>query len=193
MVTAAHLGEELIAVGVGHAEQVGDHHQGERLGELGDQLTARTDQVVVEGLVDHRLHRLFVLLEALGRDQLHQQGSVIGVHRRVQCGQLVVERQLVAMCGNEFRHVVVAFHRDGEAGERSGDRDARREPLGVAGHLAGFLPAGHHPHAVMRFAHHRATSLQSLEVGERIGDHAAVHEEVHAVDIGHREVPYDDG
>ena len=42
---------------------------------------------------------------------------MVGVHRRVEGGQLVVERQLVTVCGNEFRHVVAPLDRDREAGE----------------------------------------------------------------------------
>ena len=60
----------------------------------------------VERLVGEHPHGVLVLLEALGGDQPHQQRAVVGVGRRIEGGQLVAERQLVAMLLDQLGDVV---------------------------------------------------------------------------------------
>ncbi len=48
-------------------------------------------------------HELLVLLEALRRDQPHQQAAVRGVLRRIERRQLIAERQLVAVLLDDAR------------------------------------------------------------------------------------------
>ena len=117
---------ELGVVVLGHAEQVGDDEQGERARELADELALAVGEERVELAVGEPPHELLVLLEALRRDQPHQQRAVVGVHGRVERGDLVAHRQLVAVLLDELADVV-ALERDGEPGERTGHRGARRE------------------------------------------------------------------
>ena len=72
-------------VGLGHAEQVGDDQEGVRVGELAHELAfVVSRQQLVELAVGEAPHELLVLLEALRREQTHQQRAQIGVPRRVE-------------------------------------------------------------------------------------------------------------
>ena len=94
---------ERVAVVVGHAEEVGDHHQRERDRVVVQELAlARVDELV-DRLVGERPHERLVLLEALRRDEPHEQPAVRGVLRRVERGELVAERQLVAVLLDDLR------------------------------------------------------------------------------------------
>ena len=124
-------------------------------------------------------------LQALRRDQPHQQRAVRGVHRRVERRELVAHRQLVAVLLDE-RADVVADERHREAGERPGHRVARRERRGVVVHRDRLFVAGDHHDVVVRLALHRALRPQVLEVGVRVGDERVVDEEVDRVEVGHR-------
>ena len=145
--------DELVAILHGYAQQVGDHQQRERAGEALDELAVPGRQELVERLVGERPHGVLVLLEALGGDQPHQQGAVVGVGRRIERGQLVAERQLVAVLLDQLGDVTVSptFEAHRKAGEWSGHRDARRPRFGVVEDGAGFFPAGHHGDVVVIF------------------------------------------
>ena len=110
---------------------------------------------------------------------------MIGVLGRIQGRKLIAHRQFVAVCGDELDDVVATLHGYREPRERPGDRDARREPVGVTGHRARLFPSGHHVDAMVRFAHHRAAGLQGFQVRIRVGDDATIHEEVHVIHISH--------
>ena len=104
--------------------------------------------------------------------------------------QLVAHRQLVAVLVDE-RADVVALERDREAGERSGDRVARRERRGVVVDRDRLVVAGDHHHVVVRLAPHRALRAQVLEVRVRVGDELVVAEEVDGIEVGHSTAPAD--
>ena len=131
----AELGPEHLVIGFGHAEQIGDHEQRERARELADELAFAVGDELVDLAIGEPPHERFVLAQALRRDQAHQQRAVRGVHRRVERRQLVAERQLVAVLVDERAHVV-ADEGDGEPGERSGHRVARRERVAVSWNTA---------------------------------------------------------
>ncbi len=84
-------------VGFGNAEQIGDDEQGERVRVVVDELALTPVEELVDLTIGEPPHELLVLLEALRRDQPHQEPAVSGVLRRIERGQLIAERQLVAV------------------------------------------------------------------------------------------------
>ena len=176
--------DELIAVFPRHTQQVGDHQQREGSREPLDEITPARGQELVEHLIGEQPHGVLVLLEALWGDQPHQQCAVIGVGRRVQCRQLVAERQLVAVLLDQLRDVVT-IDGDREAGERTRHRNARGEGVGVVQHRAGLVPAGHHRDSVMAFPRDGALLPQGLVVGVRVLDQPGVPEEIHLGELVH--------
>ena len=159
--------------------------QGERAGELADELALPAGEEVVEHAIGQPPHELLVLLEALRRDQPHQQRAVVGVLGRVERDDLVAHRQLVAVLLDQLADVV-ALERDRESGERPSHRGARREGLGVAEDRDRLVVTGHHHHVVVRFAPHRTLAAQRLHVRVGILDELLVAEEVRRLDVGHR-------
>ena len=143
---------------------------------------------LVELAVGELPHERFVLLEALRRDQPHQQRPMIGVRRGVEGHQVLVHRQLVAVLLDE-RADVVARGLDRKPGERTGHRVARRERRGVVVHGDGLVVARDRNHAVVRLADHRSRLAQVLEVRVRVGDEGLVREEVDAVEVAHDTAP----
>ena len=137
---------------------------------------------VVEDVVGELPHRVLVLLEALGRDQPHQQCAVIGVRRRVEGRQLVAERDFIAMLLDQVGDIV-ALERNGEPGERAGHRDTRRERLGVVVDVDGLLPARHHRHAVVVLAADRALVAKCLVERVRVVSQTTVPEEVNRGEV----------
>ena len=166
---ARERGAEHLVIALGHAEQVGDHEHGERAGVLGDELALAVGDELVELTVRQAPHELLVLLQALRRDQAHEQRSLRGVVRRIERRELVAHRQLVAVLVDERAHVV-AFEGHREAGKRSGHRVARREGRRVVVDRDRFLVSGHHHDALVRLAVHRALPAQVLEVRIGVGD-----------------------
>ncbi len=181
------LAEELVVL-FGHAEQVGDDQHGERLREVADELALAGLDELVELTIGEAPHELLVLLEALRRDQSHQQRAMRGVLRRVERRQLVAERQLVAILLDEFADVV-AFQRHRESREGPRDRIARRKCCSVVEDLHRLVVAGHHDDAVVRFALQRALRAQGFEIRIRVGDYRVVAEEVDRVEVGHSTPP----
>ena len=143
----------------------------------------RVDELV-DLAVGEPPHELLVLAQPLRRDQAHEQRAVRGVDRRVEREQLVAHRQLVAVLLDE-RVDVVALERHGEPGERPGGRVARRERVGVVVDRDRFVVPGHHHHAVVALALHRALRAQPVEVRVRVGDELVAAEEVDRVVVGH--------
>ena len=184
--------DELLAILHRYAEQIGDHQQRERTGEALDERATSGSQEVVEHLVGELPHGVLVLLEALRRDQPHQQRAVVGVGRRVEGGQLVAERQLVAVLRDQISDVVITltFERHRKAGEGPGHRVARRPRLGVVEDRAGFLPAGHHGDVVVVLLGYRALLPQRLVIGVRVGDELAATEKVHFGEVVHHLAPF---
>jgi hypothetical protein len=125
-------------VGFGHAEKISDHEQRERLRKRTDELAVAGGEELVELAVAQPPHEVFVLLEALRCDQPQQQTAVCCVLRRVERGELVTERQFIAV---RVDHVgdVVALDRHRELHERTAHRVARREGGVVAVHTYGFV------------------------------------------------------
>ena len=176
---------EPFVIGFGHSEEVGDHEHGEGLGELADELARAVPDELVQLAVGQPPHELLVLLQPLRGDQPHEQPAVRRVHGRVERGELVAHRQLVAVLLDE-RADVVAFERHREPRERPGHRRARREGGSVVVHGNRFVVPGHHEDVVMRFARDRALRAQRLEVGIRVGDERRVPKEVDRVEVAHR-------
>ncbi len=113
-------------------------------------------------------HERLVLLEALRRDQAHQQRAVVGVLRRIERRELVVHRQLVAVLLDE-RADVVALERNGKPRERTGHGVARREGRGVVVHRERLVVARHHHDVVVRLAANRAGLTQCRSRGKGRG------------------------
>ena len=175
VVTAAHLGEELVAVGVGYPEQVGDHHQGERLAEAGDELPTRADQVVVQRAVHHGRHGVLVLLEALGVI------SFISRARWSVCigGSKVGSWSLngsSSRCGNEFRHVGAPSTGTGKPGKgpvtemhdenRSASPAtslASSQPVTIHTPWCGSRTTGHRACRASRYGRGSATTPRSMK------------------------------
>ena len=107
----------------GHAEQVGDHQEGERLGEATDELALAAAKIARRAAGRRVPHGLLVLLQPFGRDQSHQQRAMIRMRRWVEGRQLVAERQLMAVLSINSRDVV-AVERHREARKRPRHRDA---------------------------------------------------------------------
>ncbi len=105
------------------AEEVGDDEHREGTGEFADVVAFTLGQDVVEEFVGQAVDELFVLLEALGGDQAHQQAAMVRMLRRVHRGELIVHRQRRAVLLDEIGDVV-ALGREREAREGSGHRDA---------------------------------------------------------------------
>ena len=174
---------EARVVFLGHAEQVGDDEHGERAGEIVDVLALPAAQEAVHLPVGEAPDELLVLLQALRCDQAHQQGAVVGVHRRVERRELIAHRQRIAVLGDDVGDVV-AVERHRKSGERTGHRRARRERGDVVEHGVGLLVTRHHHHVVMRLSADGTFAAQCLVVRVRIGDRVSGREEVD-VDVAH--------
>ena len=144
-------------------------------------------QELVEHLVGEHPHGVLVLLEALRGDQPHQQCAMVRVCRRVEGGQLVAERQLVAMLLDQVGDVRVPQTLEGyrKAGERAGHRDARGPGLGVVQHCACLVPARHHGDPVVLLPSDGALLPQRLVVGVGILDEPFIAEKVHLGEVVH--------
>ena len=101
---------ERLVIGFGNAEQIGDHHQRERVRVVADELALAAVEELVDLAIGELPHELLVLLQALRRDQPQQQPAVRGVLRRIERRQLIAERQRVAVLVDD-RADVVAFER----------------------------------------------------------------------------------
>ena len=99
-------GLEPAVVGLGHALQVGDHQQREGAGVLADELALAFVEEFTELPVAELPHELFVLAQALRRDQSHEQAAMGGVSGRVERWELVAEGQLVAVLVDDVADVV---------------------------------------------------------------------------------------
>ena len=178
------LGPECLVICFGDSEQIGDDEQRERARELADELALAVGDELVDLTIGEAPHEVLVLAQTLRRDEAHQQPAVRGVDRRVECRQLVAERQRVAVLVDE-RADVVAGERDREPREWPGHRVARREGRGVVEHRDRLLVTGDHHDVVVRFALHRALGAEVLEVGVGVGDERLVAEEVDPVEVSH--------
>ena len=81
-------------IGFGDAFQIGNDRQGEGLRIGADHLARPGVEEPVDEAVGVAPHEVLVFLEALRRDEPHQQVAMGRVVRRVERGQLVAERQL---------------------------------------------------------------------------------------------------
>ena len=149
---------------------------------------------LVDLAVGESPHELLVLLQPLGRELAHDQVPVIAVDGRIHRGELVAERQFVAVLVDQLAHVVVAVQRNGKSRERPRHRVARREGVGVGVHGARLVVPGDHVDALLRFAAYRALGSQPVEVRVRVVDELVATEEVDGVvvddGVGHA-VPLD--
>ena len=102
--------EELLVVGLGHAEEVGDDQQRVRAGELADELAPPVGRNRSIWRSASTTHELLVLLQPLRGDQPHQQAALGGVLGWVEGGQLVAEGQPVPV-GLDDPGDVVALQR----------------------------------------------------------------------------------
>ena len=163
-----------------HAQQIGNDEHSEGLGEVGHDLALATGNEGVDLLVGQLPHELLVFLEALRRDQSHQQGPMVGVLRRIHGRELIAEWRLVAVgfdqLGNVF--VLVSLQGNGAARKRSRGRHAGGKTIGIVVDLEGFVVARHHEDALMRLTQYRRLLSQVVKVGVRI-----VHEPVAAEEI----------
>ena len=102
----AEAGPELAVVGLGHTLEVGDDEQREGTGVLADELALALVEELTELPVAELPHELFVLAQALRRDQSHEQAAMGGVSGRVERWELVAEGQLVAVLVDDVADVV---------------------------------------------------------------------------------------
>ena len=174
--------EELRVVLLGHAEQVGDDQHGVGLGVLADELALAPGVEPVDLVVGQSPQGLLVLLEALRRDQPHQQPALGGVLGRVERRELIAEGEVVAV-GLDDLGDVVALERHGELGEGPDGRVAVRERGLVVVDLHGLVVAGHHVDVVVRLLDDRALAPQVLEVGVGVVDEVLGEEEVDGFEL----------
>ncbi len=180
---------ELLVVLLGHAEQVGDGQQGERPAVGGQELALAVGDELVDVTVGEPPHEVLVLLEPLWGQQPTQQGTRVGVVRRVHRHHVLVHRDLGTVL-DEQRRDVVALGGERDRGERTRDRDAGRVVLGVLVDGVGGLPAGDGQHPVVDRAAGVALRPQMVEVRVRVGHERRVGEVVHRVEFcGHCCVP----
>ena len=168
---------EALVVLLGHAEQVGHHQHGERLGVGGDELAPAVAEELVKLLVGQSPHERLVVLQPLGGDQPHQQAPLPGVVGGVHGDHVLVHRQLVPVAIDDGADVV-ALQGDREGGERADDRVARREGLVVPVHIGGLVVPGHRHHPEVGQRQDRAFGAERLEVGVGVLDQRLVEEEV---------------
>lgn len=181
-------------IGLRHTLQVGDHGQCEGLGERGDQLASAAVDEAVEQRVGVLPHELFVRAQAARGDESHQQVALRGVVRRVEAGNLVAERELVA-AGHDDVGDVIARYRLRELHERPADGVAGRvgprgrlmlgKGGGVAVDLLGLGMAGDHVGAVVGLLPDRALRAHPVEVRIRVRLDRRVLEEVDGGEVGH--------
>ena len=148
-VAALQLVAEPRVVLLGHAEQVGDDVEGEWPREVTDEFALATLDELVDLAVGVPPHEVLVLAQPLRGDQPHQQAAVRLMHRVVHDGDLVAERQLVAVVVDEVADVV-ALERHREPGERARHGVARRERGGVRVDRDRLLVPRHHDDVVVR-------------------------------------------
>jgi hypothetical protein len=184
----AQLLPERLVVFLGNPEQIRDDEHRERRRVSIDELACAVGGELVDDLIGEPPHKFLVLPQALRRDQSHQQRAVCRVHRRIERRELVAERQLVAVLLDELADVA-PLEQDGEPGEGSRHRVARRERLGVVVHHRRFLVPRHHVHAVVRLADHRALLAELVEVRIRIRNDPVIAEEVDVLETAHSATP----
>ncbi len=172
------------AIILGYPEQVGDDQQCERSRELGDELALAVVDELVDLAIGEAPHEVLVLPQPLGRDEAHEEASVLGVLGRVHARQLVAEGQFVAVLLDQIADVV-AFEGDREAGEGPRCLGGRGEPLGIRVDGPALLEPGHHHHVVVLLGPHGALGAQPVEVGVRVAVERPVGEEVDRVEVGH--------
>ena len=174
--------EELRVVLLGHTEQVGDDQHGVGLGVLADELALAAGLEPVDLAVGQPPQGGLVLLQALRRDQPHQEPPLGGVLGGVEGGELVAEREAVAV-GLDDLGDVIALERHGELGEGPDGRIAVRERGLVVVDLDRLVVARHHVDVVVRLFGHRAPVTQVLEVGVRVLDEILGQEEVDGIEL----------
>ena len=187
-VLAGQGGAEFLVVRLRDTEQVGDDEHGERVGVPRHELGPVAAHELVDLAVGQPPHEVLVLLEPLRGELAHEQVPVVVVLRRIHGDDLVAERQLGAVLRNQPADVLLPLERDREAGERTRDRVAGRERVGVRVDGEGFVVPGHHVHAVRGLPADRALVAQPVEVGIRIGHGLRAAEEVQGVvveGVGH--------
>ncbi len=135
-----------------HAQQIGYDEYGERLGEVGHDFALAPGKEGVDLLIGQHPHEFLIFLEALWRDQSHQQRAVIGVLRRIQGWKLVAERRFVAVGLDELGNVLVlvTLQGNGAARNRSCSGHTGGKAIGIVVDLKGFVVARHHDDALMR-------------------------------------------
>ena len=179
---------EALVVHFGHAENVGDGEHGEGLRVGADELAVAVRDELVDLLIGRPPHELLVLLEALGREQAHHQGALLGVHGWVHGHHVLVHGQLVPMAVDD-RSDVVALEWDGKRRERADHRVAGREGLGVEVDLQCLLVARDRHHAEVVGREHGALRPQVVEVGVGVLHQGLVTEEVDRLPVAQRGLP----
>ncbi len=164
-------------------EEVGDDEEGERVGVVPDELALTAIDPLVDLPVGEPPHEFLVLLQPFRGELPHEQMPVVTMLGRVHRGDLVAERQLVAVFLDDLAHVV-ALERDRKPGERTAHRIARRERVGVGVDGARLLVAGDHVDTVLRLTVDGTLGPQPVEIGIGVGDELVPAEEVDVVVVG---------
>ena len=101
-------GTELVMVLGGHAQQVGNDQERERLRVVLEEFARAAVDERVELLVGEPPHEVFVLLEALGGDELVHQPTGPGVQGWVLRGDVLAHRDRHAVFLDQLGDVVTA-------------------------------------------------------------------------------------
>ena len=169
--------EELGAVLLGHAEQVGDDTQRERAGEALDELAlTRREEVSRMSSASCHIASSFSLRRLGVISRISRARWLVCVGGS-SVGSWSLNGNLVAVLLDQLGDVVT-FERDRETRERAGHRDAGRERLRVVVDVDGLLPARHHGHAVVVLAADRALVAKRLVERVRVVRQTTVPEEV---------------
>jgi hypothetical protein len=167
-----------------HAQQVGDHQRGERLGVLTEELAPTVGDELVELAIGQLPHEVLVLLQPRRGQQAAEQRAGAGVRRRVHRHHQLVDGKQMPVC-LDLLGDVVPLGDERQRRERPADGVHRRKCLEVLERRDRLVVPGDRHDAVVGLAEHRVLRTQVGQVLVRILGDVLVGEVVDGGEIGH--------